>query len=78
MLLLNKCCMTEYMDGKGKLDTFLLPLNDASIANICLSVECPGSSACSHCSMLLMDSRWPEVSQGPPVWSESCGNKLKV
>lgn len=49
------------MDGNGKLDTFLLPLSDANIANIYLSAECPGSLACSNFSMLLMDSRWTEV-----------------
>lgn len=64
------------MDGNIKLDTFLLPLSNANIANIYLSAEYPGSLACSHFSMLLMDSRWTEVPQGHR--SELHGNKLKV
>lgn len=41
------------MAGKGKVDTFLLPQSDDSIANIHLSAKCPGSSASSHLSMVL-------------------------
>jgi len=65
------------MDVKGKLDTFLLSQSDANIANIHLSAKCPGSSACSHLSMLL-DSRGPQLPQGLTARPYLHGNKLKV
>lgn len=70
--------MNGWMDGRGNSDTFFLPQNDANIANIHLSAKWPGSPAYSHFSMQLVDSRWPEVPQGPPAGSELHGNKLKV
>lgn len=70
--------MNRWIDGKGKLDIFLLPQSNANIANIHPSAKCPGNPARSHFSMLLVDSRWPEVTQEPSAKSEVHGNKSKA